>query len=564
LTTEARSLTRPGTDDGRISLTIGITGHRDLRPADEALYRASIEQFFDTLERTYPATPLRIISALAEGADRLPADIAIQRGYEVFVPVPLPLAEYERDFPESQTEFRELLARIPKENIFELPAVFPYSESGAVDPETLRDLHYAQVGAYIATHCHIVLALWDGVVSDLCGGTSEVVRYKLTGARPVGQAAIGPLELPDTGPVVHLKTRRGAAPKECAVTPGLGALEWRYPDERGSDEFAYIYRRIDTFNGDRARARAAENIRANHPLGEFEAELNKEQRALVRAFNAADALAIHYQRIVDRVLVLLFIVGGAMALFYESFSHMPARALLGGYFITFALVCVILAWQRSTAVHEKYLDYRALAEGLRVQFFWTLAGVHRSVSGSYLRKQNDELQWIREALRKVSHGTEILSCDFLYRAWICDQVKYFRRSATRLEGVVRKVRLVSTGLFAIGLLRTAVLFVMWDSLAAAGHLHHWSVISIASLPVVGALIEAYSERMGYEARGKQHAILAGTFDRAAQAFQRLRESGHDEAPAIRRLLGDLGREALIENADWVLLRRERPMVLPKG
>jgi hypothetical protein len=62
---------------------------------------------------------------LAEGADRLPADIAIQRGYEVFVPVPLPLAEYERDFPESQTEFRELLARIPKENIFELPAVFP-------------------------------------------------------------------------------------------------------------------------------------------------------------------------------------------------------------------------------------------------------------------------------------------------------------------------------------------------------------------------------------------------------------------------------------------------------
>jgi hypothetical protein len=88
--------------------------------------------------------------------------------------------------------------------------------------------------------------------------------------------------------------------------------------------------------------------------------------------------------------------------------------------------------------------------------------------------------------------------------------------------------------------------------------------SVASFPVVGALIGAYSERVGYETRAKQHAILASTFDRAAQAFQRLRETGRDETPAIRNLLADLGREALIENGDWVLLRRERPMVLPKG
>jgi hypothetical protein len=32
----------------------------------------------------------------------------------------------------------------------------------------------------------------------------------------------------------------------------------------------------------------------------------------------------------------------------------------------------------------------------------------------------------------------------------------------------------------------------------------------------------------------------------------------------RALIGELGREALMENGDWVLLLRERPIVLPKG
>src|SRR5262249_29620885 len=43
-------------------------------------------------------------------------------------------------------------------------------------------------------------------------------------------------------------------------------------------------------------------------------------------------------------------------------------------------------------------DYRALAEGLRVQLFWNILGLTDRVHEKYLTKQQSELEWIRRAL----------------------------------------------------------------------------------------------------------------------------------------------------------------------
>ncbi len=50
------------------------------------------------------------------------------------------------------------------------------------------------------------------------------------------------------------------------------------------------------------------------------------------------------------------------------------------------------------------MDYRVLAEALRVQFYWAIAGVERpSVSrfghDGFLKRQDLELGWIRNMLR---------------------------------------------------------------------------------------------------------------------------------------------------------------------
>src|SRR5690606_2090585 len=50
------------------------------------------------------------------------------------------------------------------------------------------------------------------------------------------------------------------------------------------------------------------------------------------------------------------------------------------------------------AWHRKYIDYRALAEGLRVQRFWLMAGVASDQSvafahDNFMQKQDVELGW---------------------------------------------------------------------------------------------------------------------------------------------------------------------------
>ena len=63
------------------------------------------------------------------------------------------------------------------------------------------------------------------------------------------------------------------------------------------------------------------------------------------------------------------------------------------------------------AWHRKYLDYRTLAEGLRVQFYWAAAGVTsgnvtKFAHDNFLQMQDTELGWIRNVMRVA--GTE---CD---------------------------------------------------------------------------------------------------------------------------------------------------------
>ena len=117
-----------------------------------------------------------------------------------------------------------------------------------------------------------------------------------------------------------------------------------------------------------------------------------------------------------------------------------------------------------------------------------------------------------------------------------------------------------------GLLATALLVVFWSQLETLPTWHRWIVVLMGFAPIGAALWETYAERLGLRTQVNQYARFAGIFGRAKRFAERLeRHPGqHDRQHALVALLRELGREALMENGDWVLLLRERPIVLPKG
>ena len=549
----------PAASVGPLPLVIGVVGHRHLESGDYPTYRARIEALFAHLRSEYPATPLRVISALAEGADRLVADVALKCGCDLIVPLPMPAEEYERDFPDSVAEFRKLMARAPPGNVFVLPSA---QDGGFPLTHEQRDARYLEAGIYVAGQCHLLLALWDGVRNNAIAGTAEVVRFKLEGHLHADDRA---LSSDDRGPVyrVHAPRAGSGASTDVPVT-------WLYPADSDEAVFQMVCARLDRFNRDATRGsiQAAAPAAAATLIPELE-ERPRADRLLAGAFAQADVLARRYQRLTHAVLRLIIGLTVALALTFEIYAEiMPRRELPALYLIIFSAIAALFLWHKRFDAQGRYLDYRALAEALRVQFYWRLGGLSDSASASYLRKQLDELRWIRDALR----GTNTLPpptqprMDLVLKNWVHGQSQYYRDRAGMQSRRIRRIERMSELSLGIGLLATTTLLVLWHHLDVWGHWRHWLVLIMGFAPIAAALWEVYGERFGLRSQAHQYARFAAIFARAEKTITQL----HD-APSVpqrehneRALVRELGREALMESGDWVLSLRERPIALPKG
>ncbi|HJQ69272.1 MAG TPA: hypothetical protein VKA70_09880, partial [Blastocatellia bacterium] len=309
-----------------LPLVIGVTGHIDL--LDSQSQREALEHrvtsIFADLKTTYRHTPLVLLSPLAEGADRLVARIALEKKLRLVVPLPMPQELYEADFKteESKREFKRLLERA--ESVFTLTTA-----------EGERNEQYAQVGAYIARHSHILIALWDGLPPEKVGGTAQIVQFRLKGVPEPYEPRATSLDLVASGPLYHVVTQS----KSNTNTEGkAGELDRHYPGgykDRATAEAAYhsIYSRMDGFNRDSRRfdellARRREKSKALL-LSRDRESLSAPLKRIMDCYAEADSLATLFQRYSLGVMMTLFalVLGGVTCL--QTYSDLdPYRVLL--------------------------------------------------------------------------------------------------------------------------------------------------------------------------------------------------------------------------------------------
>ncbi|MEA2602055.1 MAG: hypothetical protein QOF89_3047 [Acidobacteriota bacterium] len=162
------------------TLRVGVTGHRTkgLSEAgyDQALLRGSVrkvlaqvKEIARRLSERHPDVReellLKVVSPLAEGADRIVAEEGLMLGYELQSPLPFSRQEYEKDFtiPESKTAFHALLERTTQ--VIEL--------AGSREHENKA---YEEVGRWVLLHSDILIAIWNGQSPAGQGGTGQIVK----------------------------------------------------------------------------------------------------------------------------------------------------------------------------------------------------------------------------------------------------------------------------------------------------------------------------------------------------------------------------------------------------
>lgn len=150
-----------------------------------------------------------MLSSIASGADSLCAQEALDLGIGLVCPLPLELDDYRNDFSGEELEvFERLLERA--DEVFVAPSSEPEKPG--------RDFCYRQAGIYVATHCHVLLALWDGTPGKPDGcGAAEAVGFMLDG----GYADAPPFDAASDGAVIHISVPRASKNQEVPIAAHL-------------------------------------------------------------------------------------------------------------------------------------------------------------------------------------------------------------------------------------------------------------------------------------------------------------------------------------------------------
>lgn len=520
-----------------IPITVGVTGHRDLRTEDLPKLRELVHSELLKLQKLCPDSEFAMISSLAAGADSLCAEEALKLGFKLICPLPVSQEIYQKDFsPEELVTFKQLLLKADK--VFVAPDVEPYEES--------RRHHFRQAGIYVASHSHVLLALWDGSPAKKGGcGTAEAVDFILHRSYENGTSPFA--EKP--GAVIHINLAR--ASQSASVRPSAKLLE----TEDGV--LLQLLKETNEYNKDcKRKIRVSRRSLINTP------QKSDEVKTLEQCNAMAAALSRHFQKKYFRSLAAMsfFCVLLVMSyLFYDSGEFLFMLPVYAGVLV---LYFVLYRWIMHGKYHEKYIRYRMLAESLRVQTFISALDLRENVADYYTWSVKRETLWIHYAIDVLRSGIADVNPDetAVQKYWIEDQLNYHRKAFT---GNHHK-DIMAERISAAMLISTVVLFVIVFVLEYTcidfmlsywlGILwRDWLKILWGTLSAVALFVSGYYGNLSLNRKQSDNQKMITLFD---TAYKRIADPSIENKPIYL----ELAREEIIENGSWAsYCKEDKPM-----
>lgn len=560
----------------RLPIVLGITGHRLIQ--DKEQVKNLLREQISAAKGQYPNTPLVALTSLAEGADRLFAQIAIDMRIPFYAVLPFAAEEYQKDFPDTREDFLGLCKKAVW--VFDIPlasGVTPTSlisgaDSAGIENNNDRNTQYAAAGIYIAQRAHLLFAVWDGQPARALGGTEQIVQYRRLGPLQEDQgieealirmdalASHSLLDDPTQGLLCHILV---SGDEQQGLAPTTQSVQWWW----GNKEISLPHhdpdlQKLDNYN---AKINGLFPVKPENVPGAgrgIEREIERIQCKL----DAADTIANQEMNVVRRSFRRIFWMAGAMVLVHELYAevhHYPALLFL--YLILLGGIGWQVRFMRRARQNAMAVDYRALAEGIRVQRAWFRAGLTDLVSQRYLRRHGQSLGWIRTALQgsSVACNAAVNACDLgeVAASWINNQKEYYAdKSVPPREKSIHRFLKGSLWFFIAGIV--VALLTLGLRLFTDLPESPWLIILdllIGLFPAVAGLLSGYLEFAGYEDDVREQRQALHLFSKASDAMQQ-----DHSIQKKQELIRQLGIEALIEQANWAILHKNHDAKTPLG
>jgi hypothetical protein len=529
---------------------------------------------------------LRFVSPIADGADQIAAEAALELGWELQVVLPFNRAEY-RETLANQAARQRFDALLGRANcILELPG----------HGETQADA-YVMTGRATVAHCDLLVAVWDGLPPRGRGGTGEVVQLAITRGTavihlPLEQQAPARVVWSAFDPAVITLADEPSAERpldRAAMDAMLQGLLMPPPDSQEQD----FLRRFTRERLRRVRARieyplllaaagvnrfGAKDFANKH----CEAQIRDEWRRyrercaeplqisapidlLEQAYSWADRLATHFAQTYRSGHIFNFVLGGvAVCLGLAAFitPHMKLEEAALEMLITVAIILNATIGSRHEW-HRRWLDYRQLAERLRPMRSLKLLGIAApdppgTATNPVPRRWID---WYASGIWRAI-GCPAGSIDAFRAACLAKaiaqfevhpQVGYHERHSRQIEMLDRRLEWIGTILFAATLLvSTLTLIGLALGSNYVNRYGNWFTLVSAGFPALGTAV--FGIRFQADFGGDALRSLA-----TADTLRHIEEELSRDVTLSRAadLTEQAGRIMLSDLDEWRLVNQQR-------
>jgi len=517
-------------------LAVGVTGHRLDSISAEAWPHVGrrLAEALDLLGAEARALAAReaamfanappaftLVSPLADGADQLAAEVGLARGFRLQAILPFERGLYREDFsPEGRERLDDLLARAGC--VLELPGARSDSANA-----------YVQAGRATVAHCDLLIAVWDGLPARGRGGTGEIVDLALARGTPIihlpVDAAVPPAIMWSAfDPSVVTRYGDGAIrrPFDSVQVQRLLTLLLAPPEnQRERDDLLYFleerdrrirprieyplllalagtrrFRRGDWQDAPAAAATRDEWAQYRQACAGCHG-VSAELDLLEQAYGWSDRLASHFAQTYRSGHVFNFLFAAVAVLIALAGLFFPAAKVV----LATAEFVIILAIMLNTHIgvrrrwHQRWLDYRQLAERLRPMRSLKLLGIAApdapgSATEPVARRWTD---WYAAGIWRTmgcpSGRLDAARAEALAQAIgsheIAPQIAYNRANAEQVERLDQRLETLGAALFAATLVGCIVL-IAGLFFAPAWTKEHSKIFVLlsAGLPALGTAI----------------------------------------------------------------------------
>jgi len=553
-------------DPGAVPLVIAVAGHRDPRPEYVPLLRENFERQLEQLLDSFPHTPLLMLNGLAEGMDSEAAEVFLEvvaadrmrRGalaphHQLVGALPKTPEGYREDFadPKALSRLEHLLSRC----------------DGVLHPGNCRDLDltasdppagieaddsacYGHQGVFLVRHCYLLFGFFDGVETQLVGGTSQTVSMQRGDIHPLFVSVDEVLANKEPGALVlhHTPRMKAGSPVE---TPGAIRFWSGLPTAKPPMPSDGIRLPSDLLT----IPNRLERINAQLQKPGFEATCyNAAEGRYTKLWSFADYRATASKRRYEQWCRVLVIAGFVLVLLAQL------SPVAQGLWWALLLLAFVVFPKLQQGPKLDFIAQRCLAECLTVQHLWIALGVDDDAADLFHSRSNADLGWIRTVLRAVRvqllafHTSEPLVYDnavFKAQIWIDGQVEFLTK---KIRLFLRQARLWRN--IAVLLAISAIIVATVQSLPISdGQLAPWVVVLLAGF----ASSLAYSNLIGYADTADRYQRSLRQFERGQRGLALLERDQAEEAALQRQqiVVEALGREKLDELNDWVAGQLQR-------